>query len=993
MLSLHSLKSASEAGKYYQQDNYYASGDNARHTSQWHGKGAKLLGLSGHVTEEDFKQILAGNLPDGSQLGRVQDGKLVHRPGLDMTFSAPKSVSVLAEIGGDKRLLKAHEKAVNQVLDYVEKKHSYTRVKDAGGKIVKERVDNLIVAKFQHDVSRLQDPQLHTHCVVANVTRRDDGNWRSLEMVDVFHNKMLLGTMYRSALAKQVKQMGYSINRTGKNCMFEIGEVPNEVKQTFSKRREEIEAMLNNFREQGGKAASVASLITRARKQSLSQEEKTELWQKQAEILKFDAKAVALSAQEKERQINAVLKPQHSKPGGINFNMAKLGSQAIDRSAADKVTIAPGVLKELGVGELEETIAGKEEKMDLLTLTVHKLKTLWQQGNGIVSNVYPTLSRVLLGEEPAHDLNGAALAVEHLSERNSRFTLDDIAMAGAEFSLGDKDMLDVNSLIAEKLDKGELLAGHTKTGELYYTTPELKRIEEESLAMLDGSKNACGSIMTKKEMAAGLAKSPANEGQQACIVLALNSKDRVIGIQGHAGVGKTFMMKEAKRLMDGKGYEFIGMAPSASAAMTLQNDTGIGSQTISRFLAVHDDFIKGGKAIGEVQKEMANKVLLVDEASLASSQQVHKLLKFSELTGTKLILMGDTKQLGAVAAGRPFQQLQEHGMRTAEMTDIIRQKCPKIREAVYQVIDGIDKINSKPFEQAVDLLDDSIAETNDILADTIKAWQELPDKARDETLIIAPSNKLRQGINTEIRNTLVKEGMIKAGGVNFTAYENRGLTVAQLKYFRNYTPGNVLMFAKGYKRYGVKAQEGLEIVKVNEEKQTITLKNEKGRELTMEPGRIPQKTLAEAGLYQDLPLKLAEGDKLRWTRNSKRDLDIINGYRMTVVAINADKVMVKQQDGKIKEIDIKHPDLKHIDYAFSSTVHAAQGLTKSGAMLALDAKHKHLTNQRLFYVSISRAKNDLHIITQGKKELVENLSLNTGAKTASLDIKHKEIGL
>jgi conjugative relaxase-like TrwC/TraI family protein len=84
--------------------------------------------------------------------------------------------------------------------------------------------------------------------VAANATQRDDGNWRSLEMVDVFHNKMLLGTMYRSLLAKQVTQLGYNITRTGKNCMFEIEQVPDEVKECFSKRREEITAMLSNFR-------------------------------------------------------------------------------------------------------------------------------------------------------------------------------------------------------------------------------------------------------------------------------------------------------------------------------------------------------------------------------------------------------------------------------------------------------------------------------------------------------------------------------------------------------------------------------------------------------------------------------------------------------------------------------------------------------------------------------------------------------------------------
>jgi conjugative relaxase-like TrwC/TraI family protein len=1002
MLSLHSLKSASEAGKYYQQDNYYASGDTARQTSQWYGKGAAILGLSGHVKEEDFKQILAGNLPDGSRLGRMQGGKRIHRPGLDMTFSAPKSISILAEIGGDERLLKAHEKAVNHVLDYVEKNHSYTRIKGEDGKVVKEKVDNLIIAKFQHDVSRLQDPQLHTHCVVANATKREDGNWRSLEMADVFHNKMMLGAMYRSTLAKQVKQMGYTITRTDKDCMFEVEEVPGEVKQNFSKRREDIKEMLGNFREQGGKAASVAALITRSRKQSLSQEDKTELWQKQSDLLNFDAKAIVAKAREKEKQAQAVAEPTEAKPEGINFDMAKLDTQAPEGSSIanntdGEVTIASEVLKELGVKEFEGEIEGKEEKMDLLSLAVHKLKALWQQGNKVVHNIYPTLSRVLLGEEPTHNLNGLTLAIEHLSERNSRFTFNEIVRTAADLSLGDKDMFDIHASITERLEKGELLAGDVEGEGFYYTTPELKSIEEESIAMLKNSKNACRSIMSKKEIAAGLAASPvgerANEGQQACIVLALNSKDRVIGVQGHAGVGKTFMMKEAKRLMDNKGWEFIGMAPSASAARTLQNDAGIDSQTISRFLAVHDNFINGGKAIEEVQREMAGKVLLVDEASLASSKQVHGLLKFSALTGTKLILMGDTKQLGAVEAGRPFQQLQENGMATAEMTDIIRQKCPKIREAVYQVISGIDRIDSKPFEKAVDTLDKSINESQDILEDTIKAWRELPEARRDETLLVAPSNKLRQGINTGIRNILVEEGKIKKGGINFTAYENRSLTVAQLKYYRSYTPGNVIMFAKGYKRHGISAQEGLKVVKVNEKQRTITFKNEKGREFTLDPGRIPQKTLEEAGLYQDLPLKLAEGDKLRWTRNSKKDPEIINGYRMTVVAVNADKVMIKQQDGKIKEVDIKHPDLKHIDYAFSSTVHSAQGLTKSETMISLDANHKNLTNQRMIYVAISRAKDQLHIITQDKKALATSLGSNTGSKAASLDIKHKEMSL
>jgi conjugative relaxase-like TrwC/TraI family protein len=996
MLSLHALKSASEAGKYYQQDNYYTSGDDARQTSQWHGKGAKLLGLSGHVTEKDFEEILSGNLPNGARLGRMQDGKRIHRPGLDMTFSAPKSVSILAEVGGDKRLLKAHEESVKAVLDIIEKKYSYTRVKDETGKVVKEQVDNLVIATFEHKLSRERDPQSHTHCVAANATQRDDGNWRSLEMVDVFNNKLLLGTMYRSILAKKVTQLGYNITRTGKNCMFEIEQVPIEVRECFSKRRGQIKDMLNNFNEQGGKAASVAALITRARKKSISHEELTELWQQQTDLLNFDAKAVVANAQEVAKQQGAegIEQQTSSKGSDLSFDIAKLDQQVADtaQSHAEK-ELPSDELKEID-DKLKDGGLDTEEKADLLQRAITTVRSIWQRTHNAFAGIYPALSQALSGQDPSHDLDGLTLAIEHLSERNSRFTNGSIRLAGAEFGLGQQDMLDIDNAIAERVENGELLSGYTEDGGFYYTTPELRRTEEENLEMLDKSKQTVRPIMSKKEIAQSLVNTTVNKGQQACIILALNTKDRVIGIQGHAGAGKTFMMKEAKRLLNGKGYEFIGMAPSASAARTLQKDTAIESQTISRFLAVHDNFIRGNQPNKDVNKEMYKKVLLVDEASLASSEQFNKLLKFSELTGTRLIFMGDIKQLGSVEAGCPFSQLLKHGMRVAEMTNIVRQKCSQLREAVYKVIAGIDSMKEGPFAKAIDSLENNIKDTGDTLADTVQTWKQLSPKERADTLIIAPSNRLRKNINIGIRRVLAGEGVIKKDKqVSFTAYENKSLTVAELKHFHNYVPGNTLIFAKGYAKHGFRPHEGFRVIEVNTKAKTVTLKNEAGRQVTIEPGRIPEKNLKEAGLYEDLPLRLAEGDQLRWTRNSKNDREIINGHKITVMAVNTNMITIKQEDGTIKELDMRNPDLKHIDYAFCSTVHAAQGQTKEGVIAALDSNHKHLTNQRLFYVSISRAKNNLHIFNEDRNQLVTNLSRNTGAKTASLDIKHDDMGL
>lgn len=237
--SVSALTSSAQAASYYEADDYYSEGGLS--PSEWQGAGAEALGLSGEVDREQFRDLLDGKVA-GEQLGTYRDGQLEHRPGWDVTLSAPKSVSIMAEVAGDRRLIAAHSEAVRTAMVHVEKHMAATRVRD-GGTVTREATGNLVVASFQHGTSRAQDPQLHTHNVIMNATRDEDGTWRSLEPRAIYQLQKQIGAIYRQELALKVRELGYEIE-TRKDSMFEIRGVSNEVIGAFSTRSAEIEAAL-----------------------------------------------------------------------------------------------------------------------------------------------------------------------------------------------------------------------------------------------------------------------------------------------------------------------------------------------------------------------------------------------------------------------------------------------------------------------------------------------------------------------------------------------------------------------------------------------------------------------------------------------------------------------------------------------------------------------------------------------------------------------------
>ena len=185
VVSIGAIASPSQGVSYYERDGYYAKDDpEHRMQSAWQGRGADELGLQGPVDPATFQSVLEGEVPDGSgvRLGRVDgDGNRLHRPGRDLTFSAPKSVSLAALVGGDDRVVEAHDRAVQRTLDWIERNVAETRMRDPEtGRMIRAGGQKIVAATFRHDTSRNLDPQLHTHAVLANMVRGEDDKWRTM---------------------------------------------------------------------------------------------------------------------------------------------------------------------------------------------------------------------------------------------------------------------------------------------------------------------------------------------------------------------------------------------------------------------------------------------------------------------------------------------------------------------------------------------------------------------------------------------------------------------------------------------------------------------------------------------------------------------------------------------------------------------------------------------------------------------------------------------
>ncbi|WP_299752378.1 MobF family relaxase [uncultured Tateyamaria sp.] len=355
---MSNVSSGHASSGYYKAEGYYLEGSNdAEKSSQFYGKAAEEAGLTENFSDDRFTAILDGQTPDGRVLGRYRDGEREHRPGIDLTFSAPKAVSIAALVGGDTRILKAHTDAVKTALDYAEANLVQTR-KYVNGQVQTETGGKIIAGLFQHDTSRALDPQLHTHAVIANMVKDSNGDFRSLNNEELYKGKMLLGQIYRSALAENLQDLGYETKALDKG-LFDIKGVPQELVDTFSKRREEIEQALKDKNyEPTAVASSLAALATRSAKEPVQRSELRAAWAAEVKSLDIDLQQTLREAS--SHQQPSFEAREKASTSAIDFAIAHHSEREAVYSEKDllmtAMKFAPGVTEKAAAAELKEWV-------------------------------------------------------------------------------------------------------------------------------------------------------------------------------------------------------------------------------------------------------------------------------------------------------------------------------------------------------------------------------------------------------------------------------------------------------------------------------------------------------------------------------------------------------------------------------------------------------------------------------------------------------------
>lgn len=935
MLSVASVRSAGGAATYFAKDDYY-TGEHASEVSVWGGAGAVELGLAGAVDKHAFEALLNGRLPDGEQVGNPER----RRAGLDLTFSMPKSASVLAYVAGDERLLAAHMAAVRATMGWVETNFAEGRVYTDNPKGEPLRTGNLAYAVFQHDTSRKLDPQAHLHVVVANLTKVGE-KWQALHNDQLWKNNSLIGSVYHAALRAHVEELGYQTQLTGKHGQFEIAGVPAPVLRVFSQRRDDILAKAGELGRGPRDTEALRGITKRTRDDKINLEDREALrgeWRERAAALGFDGKALVAEAQVR---------------------------------GAEAARLASGLARVQRIGEHAADL------VERLRNWIRPVDPLLTHGMARLG-----LSRAEVGAEHA-----VASAIRILGEREAAFPIHEVSRTGLDLGIRGVTIEAVEARVRQLVDKGQLVFGKATRGDgavTHVTTPEHIAEEKRLLAGIDAGRGA-GQVIVPAEQAATLLPAragdrPLNGEQLGAAILALSSTDRVVVIQGVAGAGKTTLIAAMAEVAREEGKQVLGLAQANTMVAMLREEAGIDAQTVSSFVHAHigGALVGKGEAFEASRAGLKDTVLVLDEASLVANKPMNDLVTIANrLRLDRLVMIGDRAQLQPIEAGKAFSLVQAHGPDMARMDVSLRQRSEHMKMVASLTRSG-------HFGGAFRVLGERVVSAGaDFREAAGRKWLELSAEDRAKTALYASGRETRAFLNDFVQAELRAEGTLRGDGIDLPQIESLNLTREELRYPQTYRTGQLLDVVGPHRSGGLEAghYRVVEVTKTGR----VVLRDEDGQRRSFRPDRLdPTDKRAGLTLSEREAIRLHEGERIRWSANDKAR-GLLNSAEAEILRIGDDSVEVRTASGE--RLTLAHGDkmLARMGLAYAINMHQAQGMTTDRGIGVMHSAERHLSNQRLTHVMATRVRDDITIFTNDRDQLLRAIAANPGDKASALE--------
>ena len=434
-----------------------------------------------------------------------------------------------------------------------------------------------------------------------------------------------------------------------------------------------------------------------------------------------------------------------------------------------------------------------------------------------------------------------------------------------------------------------------------------------------------------------------------------------MALEGTAGTGKTTALAAVRDAAEREGYQVEGFAPTSRAAHKLA-EAGIESSTLQRHLARGEE---------EARPTDQKRLYVLDESSLASTRQMHTFL---ERLGPedRVLLVGDVRQHEAVDAGRPYHQLQDSGIRTAHLDEIVRQRDPELKAIVEQLSHG-------DVQNAIERLDHQgrvheIGPREERLTAIVHEYVKDPHG----TLVVSPDNQSRQEINEVIHRAMQHEGQVDREEHTVSVLVPRQeITGADRQWAERYEPGDVVRYSRGSTALGIDAGDYARVKHIDPKCNHVTVRTDDERSISYDPRRLQGVTL-----YRETERTFAKGDRAQLTAPD-RVRGVANRELGTIERIDANGGMGIRLDSG-RTVSFEAGERRHLDYGYAVTSHSSQGQTADRVLLHVETERagEHLVNRRLAYVAVSRGRHDAQIYTNDKGKLAHALDRNVSNRSA-----------